>query len=308
LARIDVTKQVVLELTILVTLLAAGRSAGAQAPASAERYFDGSSDRVVLVPDLVFARYGSRALRLDLYLPIDRRASAPGVVVIRGGGWTVNDRTEIAHVATALAERGVVAAAIEYRTADEASFPAAIQDVKAAVRWLRANAADYGIAADHIGTLGGSSGALMALLAGVTDGDPSFEGAGGHADVSSRVQRVVAMAAPADPRELDAGGRRTVARFLRATLSEAPARWARASVRSHVDLGDPPVLLLHGGADTTVRPEQSTTFAALYRKAGAEAEVVILPNAPHAFWNSDPWLTECMDRAAAFFLGAMGHD
>src|SRR5207237_8397501 len=173
------------------------------------------SSRVRVVPDIVFARYGKRALRLDLYLPIVNKAAVPGVIVIRGGGWMVNDKAESAHVASALAERGVAAASIQYRTADEAPFPGAVQDVKAALRWMRANANLYGISPYAIATLGGSSGAMMALLAGVSD-DRDLEGSGGNNNVASRVQAVVAMAAPTDLRRLNAGGRSVVARFLHA--------------------------------------------------------------------------------------------
>ncbi|HYE56947.1 MAG TPA: alpha/beta hydrolase [Rhodothermales bacterium] len=260
------------------------------------------SARVRVIPGLVFARYGTRTLRLDLYLPAERAGLVPGVVAIRGGGWAVSDRAEFAHVAAALAERGVAAASVEYRTADAAPFPAAIQDVKAAVRWIRANAAAYGIDPETIGTLGGSSGALMALLAGVTSGDPTFEGSGGHPDVPSHVQAVVAMAAPTDPRRLDASGRRTVGRFLRAMPSTYPERWARAAPITHIDAGDPPVLLLHSQADEAVLPEQSIRFARRYREVGARADLVLLPDAPHAFWNYAPWFAQSMDRAAAFFL------
>lgn len=302
--RSRVTWQGGLCLLVLSALLIHGEPAAAQPSGERVRYHP--SERVHVVPDIVFARYGSRSLRLDLYLPAERTGSVPGVVVLQGGGWAVNDRAEFAHVAAALAERGVAAASVEYRTADEAPFPAAVQDVKAAVRWMRANAAAYGIAPDAIGTLGGSSGAHMALLAGVTVGDPTFEGDGGHADVSSRVYAVVAMAAPTDPRRLDAGGRRTVGRFLRATPSQDPERWAQASPVSHLDAGDPPVLLLHSRADEAVLPEQSTQFAALYRAGGARAEVLLIPHAPHAFWNYAPWFAQSMDRAAAFFLGVAG--
>jgi len=110
------------------------------------------SPRVRVVPDIVFARYGKRALRLDLYLPILSQGATPGVIVIRGGGWMVNDRADFAHVASALAERGLAAANIEYRTAAEAPYPGAVQDVKAAIRWMRANAKLYGISPDAIGT------------------------------------------------------------------------------------------------------------------------------------------------------------
>jgi len=111
--------------------------------------------KVRMVPKLVFATYGRRRLVLDLYLPISNGQNRPGVVVIRGGGWMVGDRKRFAHIASGLAELGVASACIEYRTADKAAFPAAIQDVKAAVRWMRANAKQYGIDPQVIGTMGG---------------------------------------------------------------------------------------------------------------------------------------------------------
>jgi acetyl esterase/lipase len=136
-----------------------------------------ASPLVRVIPDLVYARYGKRSLLLDLYLPMKAEKRAlPGVIVVRGGGWMVNDRKRFAHIASALAERGLAAASIEYRNADGAAFPGAVQDVKAAVRWMRANSKTYGISPEAIGTLGGSSGAHMALLAGLTAAVPEFEG------------------------------------------------------------------------------------------------------------------------------------
>lgn len=258
------------------------------------------SPRVRVVPNIVFARYGKRSLRLDLYLPVNNKVAVPGVIVIRGGGWMVNDRRESAHVASALAERNVAAASIEYRTADEAPFPGAVQDVKAAVRWMRANAKRFGISANTIGTLGGSSGAHMALFAALTD-DRDLEGAGGNNDVSSQVQAVVAMATPTDLRRLDAGGRSVVARFLHASPEQNPKLWAQASPVNHVRAGGPSILLIHGTGDEAVRPEQSAQFAELYRKVGGQVELVLLPKAPHPFWNYRPWFEDTMNRAATFF-------
>ena len=259
-----------------------------------------ASPKVKVVPDIVYARYGKRSLRLDLYLPVSTNQSAPGVIVIRGGGWMVNDRKESAHVAAGLAERGVAAASIEYRTAAEAAFPGAVQDVKAAIRWMRANAKQYGILPDAIGTLGGSSGAHMALLAGISH-DRDLEGSGGNNNISSRVQAVVAMAAPTDLRRLDAGGRSVVARFLRSSPAQNPKLWARASPVNHLNAGRPSILLLHGTADRNVLPEQSSSFAELYRRAGGQVELVLLEKAPHPFWNYMPWFEDTMNRAAAFF-------
>jgi len=258
------------------------------------------SPRVRVVQAIVFARYGKRALRLDLYLPADRKEAVPGVIVIRGGGWMVNDRKESAHVGSALAERGVAAASIEYRIADEAAFPGAVQDVKAAIRWMRANAKLYGISPDVIGTLGGSSGAHMALLAAISN-DHDLEGNGGNNNISSRVQAVVAMATPTDLLRLNTGGRSVVARFLHASPSQNPKLWARASPINHVKAGGPSVLLMHGTADENVLPEQSSTFADLYRSAGGQVELVLLQKAPHPFWNYTPWFEDTVNRAALFF-------
>src|SRR5215475_2778654 len=111
------------------------------------------SPKVRVVSKLLYAQYGRRRLFLDLYLPLPAAQNRPGVIVVRGGGWLVGDRKRFAHVASALAERGVAAACIEYRTADKAPFPAAIQDVKAAIRWMRANAKQYGIDPEAVGAM-----------------------------------------------------------------------------------------------------------------------------------------------------------
>jgi acetyl esterase/lipase len=260
------------------------------------------SAQVRVIPDLVYARYGDRTLLLDLYLPAPSRQGSPGVIVVRGGGWMVNDRKRFRHIASALAEKGIAAACIEYRTADEAAFPGAIQDVKAAVRWMRANATRYGIDSEAIGALGGSSGAHMALLAGLTAGVAEFEGNGGHAHASSQIQGVVAMATPADLLSLSANNKRTVGTFLHATPEEDNQKWRWASPVNHITRGGPPVLLLHGAEDDSVPSSQSVDFVCRYRQAGASAELHILPGAPHAFWNYRPWFSEAMERAATFFL------
>ena len=258
------------------------------------------SPQVRVVADIVFARYGKRDLRLDLYLPLVSHEAVPGVIVIRGGGWMVNDRRESAHVASALAERGVAAASIEYRAADEAPYPGAVQDVKTAVRWMRANAKQYGISPDALGTLGGSSGGHMALLAGISD-DRDLEGSGGNNKISSRVQAVVAMATPTDLRRLGPGGQRFVTQFLHASLAQNPELWTRASPVNHISATGPPILLIHGTADESVLPQQSSQFAEQYLKAGGRVELVLIQNAPHPFWNYTPWFEDTMNRAATFF-------
>ena len=261
-----------------------------------------ASSKVRVISKLVYAKYDGRQLFLDLYLPLPLGQNRPGVIVVRGGGWLVGDRKRFAHVASALAERGLAAACIEYRTADQDAFPAAIQDVKAAVRWMRANAAQYGIDPEVVGTIGGSSGAHMALLVGLTQGIAEFEGNGGNAGTPSGVQGVVAMAVPADLLTLSEANKLAVAKFLHAMPEEDNEKWRRASPANHIRRDGPPVLLLHGAEDDSVPPSQSIDFAQQYRQAGASAEVYILDGAPHAFWNYHPWFSDAMERAANFFL------
>src|SRR5262252_1200110 len=260
-----------------------------------------SSPNVRVIPKLVYARYTAGKLRLDLYLPRTPGQKRTGVVVVRGGGWLVGDRKRFAHLASALAEHGIVAACIEYRTANIAAFPAAIEDVKAAVRWMRGNAAQYGIDPDLIGVIGGSSGAYMALFVGLTHGIAEFEGDGGNPGISSAVQAVVAMAVPADLLALSETNKQTVGKFLHAMPEEDPVKWQLASPINHIRSGGPPVLLLHGENDDSVPTNQSIDFAQRYRREGNTAELEIIPGAPHDFWNYYPWFNDAMTRSAMFF-------
>src|SRR4051812_34494275 len=114
---------------------------------------------------LVYARYGTRSMHLDLYRPAKvTRQLLPAVVVIRGGGYQHGDSKGYGFIAAHLARAGFAAACIQYRTSQEARFPAPVQDAKAAVRWLRANAAEYRLDPDAIGAIGGSAGGHLAAL------------------------------------------------------------------------------------------------------------------------------------------------
>ena len=108
------------------------------------------------------------------------------------------------------------------------------------------------------------------------------------------------MATPTDLTRLGVGGQRFVTQFLHASLEENPKLWARASPVNHSSAGGPSILLMHGTADESVLPEQSSRFAELYSKAAGRVELVLIPNAPHPFWNYMPWLEDAMNRAAAF--------
>lgn len=146
--------------------------------------------------DVVFATVDGHELKLDLYLPKEVN-DPPLVVFIHGGGWRNNSYKKC--LTPWLTEHNVAVASIGYRLTDKATFPAQIHDCKAAVRWLRAHASDYGYDASRIGVAGTSAGGHLALLLGVTNGKQELEGeVGGHLEQSSSVQAVVDYYGPSD--------------------------------------------------------------------------------------------------------------
>jgi pectinesterase len=282
--------------TVLVLALAAF-AAGGQAKKGRTAAARPGAKAVFQVPesvkvdrDMVYAKAGGRELKLDLYqpkAPADKPLKA--IVVIHGGGWRSGDKERFGPIAAWLAAHGFAAASIDYRLLPEVTFPAPIQDCKAAVRWVRANAGKYGFDPDHIGCIGGSAGAHLAAMLGTSQKRSELEGDGGNPGVSSRVQAVVAMAAPTEMSRF--GQRVALPQDLVALISPV----------THVDADSAPTLLLHGENDKLVPMEQSELLAEKLKKAGVHVELVKIPNAPHGFWLQPQWFEETMTRAAKFF-------
>ncbi len=196
---------------------------------------------------------------------------------------------------------------IEHRFHPEHPFPAALQDAKAAVRWLRANADTFDINPARIGIVGASSGGHLGALVGTTDGVPEFEGEG-NPGFSSAVQAVAAFNAP-----LDLVNLRTTApdwsvenlnSFLGGSYSAKPDWWANASPINHVTPASPPFLLLRGTLDDQVPYHQSVQMKDALTEAGVSAELFTAENAGHGFFNSEPWLSLC-NGALEDFLARM---
>lgn len=247
---------------------------------------------------------GFRPLTLDLYLPADRpTGGAPVIVYVHGGGWTGGHTRHSGAfenwpgVLASLAARGYVVASVNYRLSAEAPSPAAEQDVKSAVRWLRTNATRFGIDERHIGIWGGSAGGQLAALAGtscgvsalappVTDAKAPLE--------SDCVQAVVAWYGVFDfaPLAKNVVPPPNVARYLgceAGTCTEASI--ALASAVRHIDRNDPPSLLIHGELDTTVAVSQSQNFHAALQSAGVKSQLMVLPDVDHSFVGNTAELT-----------------
>jgi acetyl esterase/lipase len=261
------------------------------------------SDQVKVISDIVYAQSKTRALKLDLYLPQNKpRHAIPGIIVIRGGAWRQGDKEGFAFMASRLAESGFAAASIEYRTSEEAPFPAALYDVRAAVKWMRLNASQHGIDEKAIGAIGGSSGAHLAVLLATSDGVSELEETQINGDKSSQIQAVVGMATPASLLDFDQSRMRPIEELLLVSSQESPETWALASPLSHVDATDPPLLLFHSDADNVVSYQQSLELIERYTEAGAPpSKLINLPGASHAFWYSQTWFDGIMDTVIDFF-------
>jgi acetyl esterase/lipase len=247
-------------------------------------------DNVVTEKDVEYSAVGA-SQKMDIVWPRDTSSvPRPAVLLVHGGGFRAGSKESYLPLATKLAERGYVAATINYRLAPQYPFPAAVEDVKAAVRFLRANAGKYNIDAKHIGALGGSAGGHLVLMLGLTAGVAEFEGSGPNREQSSAVQCVVDDYGPTDftqsyAKSVDA--KDVLPLFLGGDLEHKRQAHQRASPLNWVTPNAAPILAIHGTADNYVAYEQSLWIVERLIAAGATAELETIPGAGHGFKGAD---------------------
>lgn len=265
-----------------------------------------AESEIEVTEGLVYAAPGGRELKLDLYRP---RASGPCPVILwlHGGGWRFGNRRQAPPLRRYFAERGYAMASIDYRRSDEAVFPAAVEDVKFAIRWLKGAAATYGLDPDRIGLWGSSAGGHLAALA-TTSGPGVFEDAA-SGEPDSAVAAVIVAYAPSDFLQLDAyrdpegkpsddaesiqlpAGKRSrdpdslESLFLGAPIETVPDTVRAANPITYVRPGLPPFLILHGTADTAVPAHQSLLLHDALITAGASATLGLIDGLGHGFLN-----------------------
>lgn len=214
----------------------------------------------------------------------------PAVVLIHGGGFNAGNRESEWPTAIRLAQNGFVAATVSYRLAPMFQFPLPLHDVKAAVRFLRANAAKYEIDAARIAATGTSAGATWAQMLAVTRGMPQFEGNGPHKDQSSAVDCAISFYGRSDMRRAYEGSRNAptvLPMLLGGDRQQALDAHLRASPLNWITPDAAPILAIHGTRDQNVPFEQSVWLVERLRSAGVQAELETIAEAPHGFKGAD---------------------
>jgi len=266
---------------------------------------------VSVARDLTYVQYGRRALQLDLHRP-ETGSDRPAVVLVHGGGWRSGYRENLTPLANALAERGFVVANISYRLAPEARFPAAIHDVKAAIRWLRKHAATYDVNPNQIAVGGTSAGGQIASLTGITAGDSYFDPQQAESSVSSRVQAILNIDGLSDftseeARHYEDDPTKTpssAGSWFGGRYAEQTELWHKGSPIYYVHADMPPILFLNSARERFgVGRDQ---MIAKMEPLGIEYRVRRFDDTPHTFWLFDPWLQPTADEVADFLRHVWG--
>lgn len=252
------------------------------------------------VPFCTIGQGGSKqTLLLDIAQPKGQTQALPVVLMVHGGGWSGGSRADYRYMIEAIAQQGMVGVSIDYRLAPQSVFPAQLQDVKCAVRWIRENAATYQMDTKRVVAMGGSAGAHLVALLGSTAGMPEFEGTGGHANQSSRIDAMVLHAGPYDlgrvVRQVQAQPMaesnlavQAVQNLLGGNNDPESKSYRLASPATYVNQKTVPTLLMHGRKDTLVPFSEAVQMHALLQSKNVPSKLILIDDAGHGDYGSNP--------------------
>ncbi|WP_184718560.1 alpha/beta hydrolase [Caulobacter sp.] len=307
-----------LSLLLLATAGAASAQSSAPAPFTVERVLgemrtagiavsvpaDPPAGAIKASEDVEYLRRGAEVLRLDIYRP-SAAGPRPAVLILHGGGWESGTRQMERGLAKALAARGFIAIPVSYRLGASGRFPGAVHDVKAAVRWVRANAKRFDIDPDFIAIAGGSAGGHLAALVGASNGVASLEDGAAFDAKASAVQAMVDIdgAASFPDAALIAQEQKrqgATSRFLGGNYVQRRETWFAASPLTYVSPASAPSLFFATNGKSPILPGR-VEMAARLQALGLAAEVQDLPaGTPHPFWLLEPWFTPLVGEIATF--------
>ncbi len=263
--------------------------------------------RNVVYATLENTKYGKRELHLDLFAP-EKKGTYPALILVHGGGWHAGNKSILVPLAQMIAKKGFVTVSVEYQLQPEAPYPAAVHNIKAAIRWMRAHAKDYQIDADKIAIGGGSAGGHLASLVGMTNGLESFEGDMGNPSFSSYVQAIIDIDGvinfmaptslnikrnPDSPDILWLGG----------TFNEVPDKWKEASPIYWANENTIPIMFLNSGFPKYHAGQDE--LIGMLKEWGIYHEVHKFNVKMHTFWLFHPHADESVEYIANFLNKAL---
>lgn len=262
------------------------------------------ADMNIVYATLPDTPFGKRDLHLDLFRP-EKSGKYPAVLFVHGGGWRSGNKSMDIPLAQQIAAKGYVTATIEHRLSPEALYPAAVYDIKAAVRFIRVHAKKYGIDPDRIAIAGSSAGGQLAALIGTSCGVKKLEGYDSYSNTSSCVQAIVDIDGVLDfntpdekGKDEEAAKRSAGALWFGNTFNQNSEKWIEASPIQYVGKNTPPMLFInsalprfHFGRDSVI---------AILNKHQIYTEVHTIENTPHPFWLFHPWFEPTVDYITNF--------
>jgi acetyl esterase/lipase len=255
-----------------------------------------NDDDVIKIKDLVYKKLETRVLHLDAFYKKEN-TKLPAVILIHGGGWKSGNKSQMQIMAQEIASKGYSCFAIEYRLSPEAKYPAAIFDVKTAIKFIKANAEKFNVDPSRIAVLGCSSGGQMAALIGTTNENSAFEDKGDW-NQNAKVQAIIDMDGILAFKHPESQEGKVASLWLGGTYEEKPETWQQASALTHTDQNTPPILFInsdmirfHAGRDNMIE---------ILDKNGIYNEVQTIKNSPHSFWFFNPWFDEMINYTTQF--------
>ena len=246
--------------------------------------------------DLVYKSINSRELHLDAYFN-KGKASQPAVIMIHGGGWKSGNKSQMHYLAQEIASKGYSCFCVEYRLSGEAKYPAAILDVKTAIKYIKENVLNFNVDPNKIAVLGCSSGGQMAALIGTTNNNQSFEE---KSDLmqNANVQAIIDMDGILAFHHPESEEGKAAGLWLDGNFEQNPDNWKQASALTHTDKNTPPILFIN--SDRSRFHAGRNDMIAILNKFQIYNEIKTIPNSPHSFWFFDPWFDEIVNYSTQF--------
>lgn len=245
-------------------------------------------NQVSIQRNIPYKDTGVRDLSLDVFRPLQNSAEVhPAAIMVHGGGWISGDKSLLHPMAKALASRGFIAITVEYRLSPEAEYPAAVYDVKSAIKWVKDHSVAFGVDTQRVAILGTSAGGQIAALVGTTQEMPQFEDPADSSKSTTSVFAVIDVDGVLAFIHPDSEEGTVAGKWLGGNPSDARDTWIEASALTHANSETPPTLFIGSSSPRFLAGNEE--FMEILSSANIYSEKQVFEDAPHSFWLFHPW-------------------